>query len=224
MKKAVILLSGGLDSTTCLAIATQQQFACHALSINYGQRHIHELQAASAVAQQFSVAEHRTICIDFGQFGGSALTDPSLAVPCQNLSKSIPITYVPARNTMLLALALGYAEVIGAFDIFIGANAVDYSNYPDCRPAFIAAFQQLAQVATKAGVEGGQWQIHAPLMHLKKAEIITLGSSLGVDYSITTSCYQLDEQGAACGQCASCVLRSNGFAAANMADPTKYSR
>lgn len=222
MRKAVILLSGGLDSTTCLAIANQQGFACYALSFMYDQRHQSELVAARRIAKQYQVVEHRIVQLDVGQFGGSALTDKTIAVPDYQKPEQIPVTYVPARNPVFLAIALGYAEVIGASDIFIGANAIDYSNYPDCRPEFIQAFQTMANLATKVGVEGKPIQIQAPLMQLSKADIIRWGIELGVDYGETVSCYQLDEQGQACGRCDSCVLRHQGFAAAKIADPTKY--
>jgi len=223
MKKAVILFSGGLDSTTCLAIAKAQGFTCYALSFNYTQRHAAELIAAQRIAQVMGVAEHRVVNLDIGQFGGSALTDTHINVPDYQETTQIPATYVPARNTIFLAIALGFAETIGAYDIYIGANAVDYSGYPDCRPQFIDAFQTLANVATKAGAEGEQFTIQAPLLHLSKAEIIQTGRQLGVDYSLTVSCYQLDEHGAACGRCDSCVLRQRGFAAADIEDPTLYS-
>ncbi|WP_313086445.1 7-cyano-7-deazaguanine synthase QueC [Pseudomonas sp.] len=220
-KKAVILLSGGLDSATVAAMALAQGYACYTLSFDYGQRHRAELAAAAGVAQRLSVVEHRVISMDFGGIGGSALTDPALAVPEQP-GEGIPLTYVPARNTVFLSLALGWAEVLGAQDIFIGVNAVDYSGYPDCRPAFVAAFERLANLATKAGVEGRGFTIHAPLQHMSKAEIVQAGAQLGVDYSMTVSCYQADEKGRACGRCDSCRLRSAGFADAGLADPTPY--
>jgi 7-cyano-7-deazaguanine synthase len=222
MKKAVILLSGGLDSATCLAIAQAEGFACYALSFAYGQRHAAELNAAKRVAESLGVIDHRIIHLDIGQFGGSALTDAAIAVPPYQGSKDIPVTYVPARNTVFLSIALGLAESIGARDIFIGANAVDYSHYPDCRPAFIEAFQTLANLATKAGVEGDPFHIQAPLMNLSKADIIRTGVNLNVDYRMTVSCYQLDEKGAACGQCDSCAFRQKGFAEAGIKDPTYY--
>lgn len=222
LKKAVILLSGGLDSATCLAIAKAQGFACYALSFAYGQRHEHELIAAHTIAQTMGVVEHRVVNLDIGQFGGSALTDEAIAVPSYKGTSHIPITYVPARNTVFLAIALGLAESVGAFDIFIGANAVDYSGYPDCRPEFIKAFQSLANIATKAGVEGNPFTIQTPLLYLSKAEIIHTGVKLGIDYSMTVSCYQLNEEGAACGHCDSCVLRQKGFLAASISDPTNY--
>lgn len=221
-KKAVVLLSGGLDSATVLAIATSQGYACYALSINYGQRHVAELNAARAVAAQFDVIEHKTLSIDLSAIGGSALTDTDIDVP-ESPSSGIPITYVPARNTIMLSLALGWAEVLGASAIFAGMNAVDYSGYPDCRPAFVNSFEQLANLATKAGVEGRKLSIHAPLIDLTKAEIIQQGMTLGVDYAQTVSCYQADNQGRACGVCDSCRLRQQGFADAGVSDPTTYS-
>ena len=219
--KAVILLSGGLDSATALAIARHQGFDCHALSVDYGQRHRAELDAAARVAQALGVREHRVVPIGIAQFGGSALTDTSIPVP-ETPSQGIPVTYVPARNTLLLALALGWAEVLGARDIFIGVNALDYSGYPDCRPEFIAAFQTLADLATKAGIEGQGFRIHAPLIDLTKAEIIRRGTALGLDYGLALSCYQADPQGRACGRCDSCRLRAEGFRAAGLPDPTRY--
>jgi 7-cyano-7-deazaguanine synthase len=222
--KAVVLLSGGLDSATCLALARSQGYACHALSCDYGQRHGAELAAARRVAQALGAVEQRVVAVDLTAIGGSALTDPTIAVPVSTGSPGtgIPVTYVPARNTLLLALALGHAEVIGAQDIFIGVNAVDYPGYPDCRPEYIAAFERLAQLATKAGVEGARCQIHTPLIHLSKAGIIRQGTGLGVDYALTVSCYQADNEGRACGHCESCRLRAAGFAAAGCADPTHY--
>jgi len=223
MKKAVVLLSGGLDSATCLAIAHAEGYDCYALSVDYGQRHVAELRAARLIAATYHAVEHRVVSLDMGQFGGSALTDASIAVPAATVaSNAIPVTYVPARNTVFLALALGYAESIGAMDLFIGANQVDYSGYPDCREAFLNAFEALANVATKAGVSGQAFHLHAPLLHLTKAEIICRGLALGVDYALTTSCYQLDASGAACGICESCVLRQQGFEAAHHPDPTRY--
>jgi 7-cyano-7-deazaguanine synthase len=219
--KAVILLSGGLDSATALAIAREQGFACHALSVDYGQRHRAELDAATRIAQALGVQEHRIVPIGAAQFGGSALTDPTIAVP-ETPTEGIPVTYVPARNTLLLALALGWAEVLAARDIFIGVNALDYSGYPDCRPEFVAAFQTLANLATKAGVEGHGFHIHAPLIDLTKAEIIRRGTALGLDYGLTVSCYQADQAGRACGRCDSCRLRAEGFRAAALPDPTRY--
>ena len=219
--KAVVLLSGGLDSTTTLAIARDQGFACFALSVDYGQRHGSELQAAARIARALDAVDHRVARVDIGQFGGSALTDGTIAVP-ETPSAGIPVTYVPARNTLMLALALGWAEVLGARDLFIGVNAVDYSGYPDCRPAFIAKFQELADLATKAGVEGHGFRVHAPLIDLTKAEIIRRGTALGVDYAQTVSCYQADPDGRACGRCDACRLRAEGFHAAGLADPTPY--
>ncbi len=221
MKNAVVLLSGGLDSATVLAMARAQGFACYALSVDYGQRHRAELAAAQRVAQALGAQEHRVIGIDLTGFGGSALTDNRIAVP-QQPAEGIPLTYVPARNTIMLSLALAWAEVLQAQDIFIGVNAVDYSGYPDCRPAYIEAFERMANLATRAAVEGRRTTIHAPLLHLSKAEIIRQGDALGVDYAQTVSCYQADETGRACGKCDSCRLRSAGFIAAGMADPTAY--
>ncbi len=221
MRNAVVLLSGGLDSATVLAMARAQGFACYALSVNYGQRHRAELAAAQRVAQMLGAHEHRVIDIDLTGFGGSALTDNNIAVP-QQRTAGIPVTYVPARNTIMLSLALAWAEVLQAQDIFIGVNAVDYSGYPDCRPAYIEAFERMANLATRAAIEGRSLAIHAPLLHLSKAEIIRQGSALGVDYAQTVSCYQADESGRACGICDSCRLRSAGFIAAGMADPTAY--
>jgi 7-cyano-7-deazaguanine synthase len=218
---AVVLLSGGLDSATALAIARDAGYACHALSIDYGQRHRAELEAARGVAGALGAIDHKEIRITLDAIGGSALTDHQIAVP-EEPSAGIPVTYVPARNTVLLALALGWAEVLAARDIFIGVNAVDYSGYPDCRPAFIEAFEQVANLATKAGVEGEHFHIHAPLIDLTKAEIIRRGGELGVDYGITVSCYQADEAGAACGVCDACRLRAEGFRAAGLPDPTRY--
>ncbi|HRH92007.1 MAG TPA: 7-cyano-7-deazaguanine synthase QueC [Agitococcus sp.] len=218
--RAVVLLSGGLDSATCLAIA-QQTYDCYALSFAYGQRHNSELAAASRLAIALNAKEHRIINIDLGGIGGSALTDTSIAVP-EEASQGIPVTYVPARNTVFLAFALGFAEVVGADAIVIGVNAVDYSGYPDCRPEYIAAFQQLANLATKAGVEGHPLNIETPLLHLSKAAIIQQGTQLGVDYALTVSCYQADLDGKACGKCDSCRLRKEGFLAAGLADPTRY--
>lgn len=222
MKNAIILLSGGLDSATCLAIAKSQGFRCYALSFDYGQRHAEELHAAQTIAKKMGVIDHRIVKLDIGQFGGSALTDTSIDVPTYEDSNDIPVTYVPARNTVFLAIALAYAESICAYDIYIGANAVDYSHYPDCRPEYIKAFEHMANLATKAGVEGETFSIRAPLMHLSKAEIISTGIDLGVDYAMTVSCYALNPQGAACGHCPSCVLRHRGFVEAQMKDPTNY--
>lgn len=219
--KAVVLLSGGLDSATALAMAREQGFACHVLSLDYGQRHASELAAARRVAAAQSAAEHKIIALDLTQIGGSALTDRSIPVP-ESPSAGIPATYVPARNTVFLALALGWAEVLGAQDLFIGVTAVDYSGYPDCRPEYIAAFERLANLATRAGVEGRPFRVHAPLIHLSKAEIIRAGLALGVDYALTLSCYAADGAGRACGRCDSCRLRAAGFAAAGVPDPTRY--
>lgn len=221
MKNAVVLLSGGLDSATVLAMARAQGFTCYALSVDYGQRHHAELAAAQRIAQTLGAREHRVVNIDLTGFGGSALTDNNIAVP-QQPTEGIPVTYVPARNTIMLSLALAWAEVLQARDIFIGVNAVDYSGYPDCRPAYIEAFERMANLATRAAVEGHPLTIHAPLLHMSKAEIIRQGSLLGVDYAQTVSCYQADEQGRACGVCDSCRLRSTGFISAGMDDPTRY--
>ncbi len=221
MKPAVILLSGGLDSATVLAIARKAGYACHSLSLDYGQRHTAELTAAARLAQTLGAVEHRVIRLGLGDIGGSALTDASIAVP-ETPTTGIPVTYVPARNTVMLSLALAWAEVLHARDIFIGVNAVDYSGYPDCRPDFIAAFERLANLATRSGVEGEQLQVHAPLQHLSKAQIIERGSALGVDYVATVSCYQANDEGEACGRCDACRLRREGFAAAGIADPTRY--
>ena len=221
MKNAVVLLSGGLDSATVLAMARQQGYACHALSVDYGQRHHAELAAAQRLAQALGAVEHRTIHIDLTAFGGSALTDPSIAVP-QRPGEGIPLTYVPARNTIMLSLALAWAEVLQAQDIFIGVNAVDYSGYPDCRPEYIEAFERMANLATKAAVEGKRLTLHAPLQHLSKADIIKRGVQMGVDYALTVSCYQADTDGRACAVCDSCRLRRAGFEMAGMADPTRY--
>jgi 7-cyano-7-deazaguanine synthase len=219
---AVVLLSGGLDSATCLAIARAEGYACHALSFAYGQRHEVELRAAEQVARDLDVVEHRVMRIDLAAFGGSALTDRTLAVP-EAPASGIPITYVPARNTVFLSFALAWSEVLGAHDVFIGVNAVDYSGYPDCRPEFIAAFEAMANLATREGIEGAtRLRIRTPLIELSKAEIIRRGVALGVDYSHTVSCYQADERGAACGKCDSCRLRRAGFEAAGTADPTRY--
>ncbi len=220
---AVVLLSGGLDSATTLAVARSRGFECFALSVDYGQRHAAELAAAANVAQQLGAREHRVMRVDLAGIGGSALTDPSIAVPEQPTS-GIPVTYVPARNTVMLALALAWAEVLTARDLFIGVNAVDYSGYPDCRPEFIAAFEQLAARATKAGVEGKPCRIHTPLILFSKADIIREGARLGVDFSVTVSCYQADGEGRACGRCDSCRIRRDGFAAANVPDVTRYAR
>lgn len=221
---AVVLLSGGLDSATVLAIASERGYRCHCLSFDYGQRHSAELQAADNVARALGAASHRTLKLDMGQIGGSALTDTSIAVPVEGVQPGIPVTYVPARNTVMLSLALGLAEVLGAQDIFVGVNAVDYSGYPDCRPEYIDAFERMANLATKVGVEGGQLRIHAPLIDLSKAEIIAEGARLEVPYALTVSCYQADADGHACGVCDSCRLRHEGFIAAGIADPTRYRR
>lgn len=221
MKKAVVLVSGGLDSATVLAMAREQGYACHALSFDYGQRHNAELAAARRVATVGGAVEHRVLRLDLNAIGGSALTDESIAVP-ETRQEGIPVTYVPARNTVFLAVALGWAEVLDARDIFIGVNAVDYSGYPDCRPEFVEAFDRLANLATKVGVEGERLSIRAPLIALTKAEIIRLGIELGVDYAQTVSCYQADNEGRACGRCDACWLRADGFARAGVQDPTRY--
>jgi 7-cyano-7-deazaguanine synthase len=221
MRPAVVLLSGGLDSATTLALARARQFCNFALSVNYGQRHSAELDAARRVATALGAHEHRIMSVDLAGIGGSALTDRSIAVP-EAPTSGIPATYVPARNTLMLSLALGWAEVIGALDIFVGVTAIDYSGYPDCRPQFIASFENLAQIATKAGIEGNRFKIHAPLIHMTKAEIIHTGLELGLDYSMTVSCYQASPEGLACGRCDSCRLRAMGFAEAGAADPTRY--
>src|SRR3990170_2115346 len=221
---AVVLLSGGLDSATALAIAREQGLRCHALSVDYGQRHRAELDAAARVAMALGAHEHRTLRIDLGGIGGSALTDASIAVP-ESPQIGIPVTYVPARNTVMLSFALGWAEVLEAPKIFIGVNAVDYSGYPDCRPVFIASFERVANLATKAGVEGTvAFKVVAPLIDLTKAQIIQRGVALGVDYSLTVSCYQADDAGRACGSCDACRLRREGFQTAGVADPTRYFR
>lgn len=219
--KAVILLSGGLDSATIVAMARAQGFACYTMSFDYGQRHRAELQAAERVARQLGVVEHKVIGLDLNGIGGSALTDPNIAVP-ETPGEGIPVTYVPARNTVFLSLALGWAEVLGARHLFIGVNAVDYSGYPDCRPEFVEAFERLANLATKAGVGGDTFKIEAPLQFLSKAQIVQAGSQLGVDYALTVSCYQADDEGQACGRCDSCRLRAEGFKAAGISDPTRY--
>jgi 7-cyano-7-deazaguanine synthase len=225
---AVVLLSGGLDSATALAIARRDGYRCHALTVAYGQRHAVELEAARRVATALGAVEHRIVPLDLRPVGGSALTS-NLEVPKdrseQEIGTGIPITYVPARNTLFLALALGWAEVLESFDIYVGFNCIDYSGYPDCRPEFVAAFEQLANLATKAGVEGkGKFRVHAPLIHLTKADIIRLGTSLGVDYGLTHSCYDPAAGGAACGHCDSCLIRKAGFEAAGVPDPTRYAR
>ncbi len=221
MPRAVVLLSGGLDSATTLAIAREQGHECYALSVHYGQRHSAELAAAKIIAAAQNAREHRVMGVDLAGIGGSALTDLKVAVP-EAPTAGIPVTYVPARNSMLLALALGWAEVLGAADIFVGVNAVDYSGYPDCRPEFIAAFERLANLATKAGVQGTRYRVHAPLIALSKADIIRRGLALGVEFGATVSCYQADEQGRACGKCDSCRIRAAGFAEAGVPDPTQY--
>ena len=220
-KRAVILLSGGLDSATVVAIARAEGYSCYTMSFDYGQRHRAELDAAARVARDLGVIDHKVIGLNLDGIGGSALTDSSIDVP-EAPSEGIPVTYVPARNTVFLSLALGWAEVLDAQDIFIGVNAVDYSGYPDCRPEFVEAFEVMANLATKAGVEGKPFSIKAPLQNLSKAQIVQAGIQLGVDYSLTVSCYQADDQGRACGKCDSCRLRADGFAAAGIKDPTRY--
>jgi 7-cyano-7-deazaguanine synthase len=227
--KAVILLSGGLDSTTLLAHAVRAGYAAHALSFRYGQRHAAELEAAARIARTLGAVEHRTITIDLGGFGGSALTDASIAVPKDrdhaSMSTGIPVTYVPARNTVFLSFALAWAEVLDARDVFIGVNALDYSGYPDCRPEFIQAFEQMARLATKMGTEGGQpFTVHTPLIAMTKAEIVKHGLALGVDYATTVSCYEATDAGEACGRCDACQLRRKGFVEAGVSDPTRYAR
>lgn len=220
-KKAVVLLSGGLDSATVLAMARAEGYECYALGFDYGQRHSAELQAAQRVAADLGACEHKVIKLDLRAIGGSALTDDSIDVPEEDTG-GIPVTYVPARNTVFLSIALGWAEVLGAQDIFVGVNAVDYSGYPDCRPEYLAAFEHMANLATRAGVEGHRLTVHAPLMRMSKADIVRRGTELGVDYSLTVSCYQARPDGAACGRCDSCRLRAAGFAEAELADPTVY--
>lgn len=221
--KAIVLTSGGLDSTTVLAIARSEGYACYSLAFDYGQRHRAELMAADQCSRQLGAVEHKVVNLDLRTIGGSALTDNNIDVPeSPGAEGDIPVTYVPARNTIFLSIALGWAEVVGASDIFIGVNAVDYSGYPDCRPPFIAAFEKMAQLATRQGVEGEGVQIQTPLIQLSKADIIRRGSELGVDYSQTVSCYQADDRGRACGRCDSCRLRREGFAAAGVPDPTPY--
>jgi 7-cyano-7-deazaguanine synthase len=219
--RAIVLLSGGLDSSTVLGLARARGFECYALSVHYGQRHSAELTAARRIAAALGAREHRIMGVDLAGIGGSALTDSRVAVP-EAPQAGIPVTYVPARNSLLLSLALGWAEVVDAADIFVGVNAVDYSGYPDCRPEFIEAFERLARLATKAGVEGKHFKIQAPLIAMSKAEIIRAGTDLGVDFGMTVSCYQAAEDGAACAKCDSCRLRASGFAAAGIADPTRY--
>ena len=220
VRRAVVLVSGGMDSAVTLAIAREQGFTCHALSVDYGQRHASELQAAQRIAHALGAVEHKTVHVDLRSIGGSALT-ADIAVPEQG-GAGIPVTYVPARNTIMLSVALGWAEVLGAQDIFCGVNAVDYSGYPDCRPEFIAAFERLANLATKAGVEGHALRIHAPLIEMSKAQIVAAGGRLDVDFAATVSCYQADADGRACGHCDACRLRAQGFAQAGVADPTRY--
>jgi len=222
MMKAVVLLSGGLDSATVLAIARSEGYECYCLSVDYGQRHRAELAAAARIAQAQGAREHRMVRLDLAAFGGSALTDTKIAVPTAGVTAGIPVTYVPARNTILLSLALAWAETLGAPHIFFGANAVDYSGYPDCRPEYMQAFEALANLATKAAVEGAPLTLHTPIIQLSKADIIRRGAALGVDYALTVSCYQADENGRACGSCDACRLRRAGFEAAVVPDPTKY--
>jgi 7-cyano-7-deazaguanine synthase len=231
LKPAVVLLSGGMDSAVVLAIAREQGYAAHALSVRYGQRHTSELDAADRVARALDAVAHKTVSVDLRSIGGSALTDTDIAVPDDSDGHAIgaaappgmiPVTYVPARNTIMLSLALGWAEVLGSADLFCGVNAVDYSGYPDCRPEFIEAFERLANVATKAGVEGAGFRVHAPLLRMSKAGIVREGLRLGVDFGLTVSCYQADAEGRACGHCDACRLRADGFAAAGVADPTRY--
>jgi len=225
-KRAVVLVSGGLDSATTLAIAREQDYDCYTLAFDYGQRHCSELVAAEKISRVSGAREHKVVHLDLNLIGGSALTDCAIAVPERDIEQiehsGIPVTYVPARNTIFLSIALGWAEVLGARDIFIGVNAVDYSGYPDCRPEYIAAFEQMASLATKAGVEGRGMSIHTPLIDLSKVAIIKEGMRLGVDYGLTVSCYQADSQGRACGRCDSCQLRKEGFQSAGVADPTSY--
>jgi 7-cyano-7-deazaguanine synthase len=221
MKKAIVLVSGGLDSATVLAIAREQGYAAHALSFDYGQRHRAELVAAANITRALGAHQHRVLKLDLTAWGGSALTDSRIALPTTPTT-GIPVTYVPARNTIFLSLALAWAEAIGAVDIFAGMNAVDYSGYPDCRPEYIAAFQRMARLATKSGVEGGEITIHTPIIHMSKADIVREGTRLNVDFSMTVSCYQADAEGRACGVCDSCRLRKEGFAAAGVSDPTRY--
>ncbi len=225
-RPAVVLVSGGMDSAVVLAIAREQGFAAHALSVRYGQRHTSELDAAARVARALGAAAHKTVHVDLGSIGGSALTDDAIDVPLDRPADAagIPATYVPARNTIMLSIALGWAEVLGATDIFCGVNAVDYSGYPDCRPEFIDAFQRLANVATKAGVEGAVIRVRAPLLHMSKADIVARGLELGVDFAQTVSCYRADADGRACGHCDACRLRAEGFDAAGLTDPTRYVR
>ena len=221
-RRAVVLLSGGLDSATTLAIARSEGFDCYCLSLDYGQRHRVELDAAANVARALQAKEHRIVQLGLDTFGGSALTDTSISVPVDGAQEGIPVTYVPARNTIMLSLALAWAEVLGSRDIYVGVNAVDYSGYPDCRPEYITAFEKMANLATKAGVEGARLTIHAPLINLSQAEIVRQGTDLGIDYGTTVSCYQADSDGRACGVCDSCRLRREGFVAAGQTDPTRY--
>jgi 7-cyano-7-deazaguanine synthase len=222
MKHAVVLLSGGLDSATVLAMARAEGYACHCLSLDYGQRHRAELTAAARVALALGAVHHRVVKIDLGGFGGSALTDANIAVPTGGATPGIPVTYVPARNTILLSFALANAEVVGANDIFFGANAVDYSGYPDCRPDYVHAYEAMANLATRAAVEGQRLTVHAPIIALSKSDIIRKGMALGVDYAMTMSCYQANDEGLACGACEACRLRRAGFESAQVADPTRY--
>ncbi|MEO8003478.1 MAG: 7-cyano-7-deazaguanine synthase QueC [Betaproteobacteria bacterium] len=224
MQKAVVLLSGGLDSATVLALAVRDGFECHALSVDYGQRHAAELEAASTLAKALGARQHRVMHLDLRPFGGSALTDASIDVPTAGTSQRVPITYVPARNTIFLSLALAWAEVLGALDLFIGANAIDYSGYPDCRPEYLRAYEAMANLATRAGIEGHALKIRAPLVAMTKAQIIRAGADAGVDFQLTVSCYQADTTGAACGVCDACHIRRSGFEAAGLDDPTRYAR
>ena len=224
MKKAVILLSGGLDSATCLAVAKSKGYECYAISFDYGQKHLAELKAAKKIAQYFDVVRHEIVNLSIGNLGGSALTDKNIDVPNYTGEKFIPVTYVPARNTVFLSIALGWAEILNADSIFIGVSAVDYSGYPDCRPDYIAAFQKLANLATKKGLDGNPFAIETPLIQLSKAETIMLGNNLGVDYAMTISCYRANDAGEACGECDSCVYRKKGFMSAHTMDPTRYTR
>jgi 7-cyano-7-deazaguanine synthase len=224
MQKAVVLLSGGLDSATVLALAVREGFECHALSIDYGQRHSAELEAASLVAKALGARQHRVMHLDLRPFGGSALTDATIDVPTAGASQGVPITYVPARNTIFLSLALAWAEVLGAHDLFIGANAIDYSGYPDCRPEYLRAYETMANLATRAGIEGHALKIRAPLVSMTKAQIIRAGADAGVDFGLTVSCYQADATGAACGVCDACRIRRSGFEAAGLDDATRYAR
>ena len=224
MQKAVVLLSGGLDSATVLALAVRDGFECHALSVDYGQRHVVELEAAGKVAKALGARQHRVMHLDLRPFGGSALTDASIDVPIAGASQGVPITYVPARNTIFLSLALAWAEVLGALDIFIGANAIDYSGYPDCRPEYLRAYETMANLATRAGTEGHALKIRAPLVDMTKAQIIRAGADAGVDFQLTVSCYQADATGAACSVCDACRIRRSGFEAAGIEDTTRYAR